>query len=193
MRYDSLRYALVNRWDDRHLHTFERLLGPSPGPRVLEVGCGRGHLTKALQNLGLDVTGIDANPQAAAVAVTDGVHTMHAEALEFPDASFDTVVSVHAIEHIPPIEGAFAEMARVVRPGGRILLIYPAEPVQGVWAVPTSVILYRNPFKARRVHCHWLWPSKVRRLAAGAGLEHLHSEFNLFSSPQFVTLLRRPA
>ncbi len=188
MKYDSKRYALVNRWDERHTKTVGRLLQPRPGEKILEVGAGRGHLTKRLIDLGVDAVGIDANPHASEMAVSDAVVTMRAERLDFADESFDKVVSVHAIEHVPEIEGALAEMARVLKPGGIVLLIYPAEPIQGIWAIPTAVILHGNPFKARQVHCHWLWPAKMRRLTGRAGLRETHSEFNLLSSPQFVSV-----
>ncbi len=190
--YHSRRYALVNRWDPRHLKTVQRLVNPQPGDRVLEVGCGRGHLTKRLRDLGVDAVGIDANPEAAMVAVSNGVSYMRAETLEFDGETFDIVVSVHAIEHIPPIELALVEMWRVLRPGGKALLIYPAEPIQGIFAVPTSVILHGTPFKARRIHCHKLWPAKLRRITEGVGFRHHHSEFNLLSSPQFATVLEKP-
>src|SRR3990172_8303533 len=134
--YDSRRYALVNRWDPRHMRTVRRVVAPKPGWRVLDVGCGRGHLTMRLQELGCDATGVDANPQAAAVAVTSGIETMRAERLGFPDGTFDLVVSVHAIEHIPPLEQTLAEMARGLKPGGRLLLIYPAEPIKGIFPLP---------------------------------------------------------
>ncbi len=191
MTYDSKRYVLLNRWDPRHLKTIVRLIDPQPGDRILEVGAGRGHLTKHLRDLGADAVGIDANPHAPDVAVTDAILVMRAEALEFEEGSFDKVVSVHAIEHVPDIEGALSEVARVLIPGGVALFIYPAEPVQGIWAVPTAVILYRNPFKAREVHCHWLWPAKVRRLAESVGLVEIHSEFNLLKSPQFVSVFSK--
>ncbi|MDH3250506.1 MAG: methyltransferase domain-containing protein [Acidimicrobiia bacterium] len=190
MSYDSKRYALVNRWDPRHLLTVDRLLGPKPGERVLEVGCGRGHLTKRLRDKGVEAVGIDANPQASEHAVTDGVITMDAAHLEFETDAFDKIVSVHAIEHIPPIESAFGEMARVLKPGGTALYIYPAEPVKGIWAIPTAVILHNNPLKATTVHCNWLWPRRVRAIAEPLGFDELHHEFNLLSSPQFVSLFR---
>ncbi len=190
MSYDSKRYALVNRWDPRHLETVERLLAPKQGERILEVGCGRGHLTKRLRALGANAVGIDANPHAADVAVTDGIETMDAASLTFADNSFDKIVSVHAIEHIPPIGEAFSEMSRVLKPGGVALYIYPAEPIKGIWAIPTAIILHGNPFKATTVHCHWLWPSRVRSIAEPNGLLELHNEFNLFSSPQFVSLFK---
>jgi ubiquinone/menaquinone biosynthesis C-methylase UbiE len=189
--YESKRYALVNRWDKRHETTVKRHLDPRPGERILEVGSGRGHLTKVLAGWGTEVVGIDANPHAAEEAVSERVRFMYAENLAFEDASFDKIVSVHAIEHIPDLEGAFDEMARVLKPGGRALFVYPAEPIQGIWAVPTAVILHRNPLMARQVHCQWLWPSKVQRLTGARGMRHIHSEFNLLSSPQFVTLVEK--
>lgn len=185
--YDSRRYALVNRWDPSHLEKVDRLLPLAPGSRVLEVGCGSGHLTKRLAERGVDIVGIDANPQAGDVAESDRVRTMRAEALEFDDDSFDALLSVHAIEHIPALEMAFIEMARVLRPGGRAFFIYPAEPIMGLFSIPTSVILYGTPFKARQVHCHKLWPRKLERMVGALGWTPTHREFNLLKSPQFVS------
>lgn len=189
--YDSKRYALVNRWDPSHLKRIDRLLPLSAGDRVLEVGCGRGHLTGRLADRGIDVIGIDANPRAAEVAGSDRIMTMRAESLEFDDATFDAVVSIHAIEHLPQLDAAVAEMARVLKPGGQALYIYPAEPVMGLYAVPTSIILYGTPFKAREVHCHKLWPAKLRRIMKPAGLLQTHSEFSLLKMPQFAATFAR--
>ena len=189
--YDSRRYALVNRWDPQHLKTVDRLLPLAGGERVLEVGCGSGHLTKRLAERGVDIVGIDANPNAGEVAGSELVLHMQAEHLQFDDKEFDAVISVHAIEHIPPLDAAIAEMARVLQPQGRALFIYPAEPIQGLFAIPTSVILYRTPFKARQVHCHKLWPSKLRRIVEPFGLTETHHEFNLWKSPQFVSVFTR--
>lgn len=185
--YDNRRYAMVNRWDPSHLAKVDRLLPLSERDRVLEVGAGAGHLTKRLAARGVDIVGVDANPNATEVAETDRVVTMRAEDLQFADASFDAIISVHAIEHIPELEGALAEMGRVLRPGGRVLFIYPAEPIMGLYAIPTSVILHGTPLRAREVHCQKLWPARVRRMVAGLGWIETHREFNLFKSPQFVS------
>lgn len=189
--YDSRRYALVNKWDPTHLKRIDRLLPLRPGQRVLEVGCGQGHLTARLAERGIDVVGIDANPKAPEVAGSDRVRHMRAEDLDFDDAEFDAIVSVHAIEHIPPLEKAASEMARVLKSGGQALFIYPAEPIQGLYAIPTSVILHGTPFKARQVHCHKLSPSKVRHLMEPYGLTETHHEFNLLKSPQFMSLFTK--
>lgn len=185
--YDNRRYALLNRFDASHLEKVDRLLDLQPGGRVLEVGCGAGHLTQVLADRGIDIIGVDPNPNAAELAGSERVQTMRGEALDFEDDSFDAIVSVHAIEHIPALEVALVEMARVLRPGGEALFIYPAEPIMGLYAIPTSLILHGTPFKARQVHCQKLWPSKVRRMVEALGWVETHREFNLFKSPQFVS------
>lgn len=190
MNYNSRRYALLNQWDPRHLRTVQRLLRPTPGSAVLEVGCGRGHLTKRLREAGVEAQGVDVNPHAADHAVTDAVSTMSAEALDFPSDRFDQVCSFHAIEHIPDPSAAIAEMARVVKPGGQVLLVYPAEPIRGLYSIPASIILYNNPFKSRTIHLHKFTPKRIEALAGAHRLAEVHSEFNLFSS-QFVSLLRK--
>ncbi len=191
MSYISRRYALLNRWDSSHLRTVNRLLAPAPGSRLLEVGCGRGHLTRRLQDQGVEAIGVDANPHAIETGVAWNLRTMPAEALDFPDDSFDLLCSIHTIEHIPAIERALAEMARVVRPGGKLLFIYPAEPIQGLYAIPTAIILYHTPWAAQRVHCHQLTPKRLQRLMAPFPLQHLLSEFHLLRSPQFVSLFQK--
>lgn len=189
--YDSDRYARINRWDSSHLKRVNRHVTIGPDTRVLEVGCGQGHLTKALASQGAAIVGIDANPRAPEVAGTDLVRCMSAESLDFPDESFDVVVSVHAIEHIPPLQEALAEMARVLVPGGKAVFVYPAEPIMGLYAIPTSIILHGTPFKARQVHCHKLWPAKVRRMFEPYGMTEVHSEFSLFKSPQFTSVFEK--
>ena len=116
---------------------------------------------------------------------------MSATNLDFEDGAFDAVVSFHAIEHIPPIEEVLREISRVVKPTGKVLLVYPAEPVRGLYAIPTSVILHRSPFKARQVHIHKLNPALVAELAAAAGLRQLKKKLRVWPSPEYASLFER--
>jgi ubiquinone/menaquinone biosynthesis C-methylase UbiE len=190
-RYDSRKYALINRWNPRNLEIIRDWVAPSPGDRILDVGCGKGHLVKALSELGIESVGIDLNPNAADVAVVPRVKTMSAINLDFDDESFDAVVSFHSIEHIPRIEDALEEMARVVKHGGKVLLVYPAEPIRGLYAIPTSIILHRSPFKARQVHIHKLNPQVVAKLGAAVGLREVNRKLRMWPSPEYASLFER--
>lgn len=102
------------------------------GSRVLDVGCGTGYTTEAvLKRLELgEVNGIDLTPQQLRKAarklkpeeVALNLSRGDAENLPFKDETFDAVVSVGALEYFPHPKRAVQEMARVVKPGGRVVV-----------------------------------------------------------------------
>ena len=97
--------------------------------RVLEVGTGPGFFAILLCELGYDVTAIDLTPamlkeakkNAGAMAGSIRFMEMNAEALKFEDASFDVVISRNLTWNLPHPDAAYAEWARVLRPGGLLL------------------------------------------------------------------------
>jgi ubiquinone/menaquinone biosynthesis C-methylase UbiE len=108
----------------------------APGMAVLDVGCGPGILTRAAQGRvgpGGAAHGLDAAPEMVELAEREAArrgvgarfHLGLAEALPFPDGTFDVVLSRLAIHHLPGDlkARAFAEMRRVLRPGGRCLIL----------------------------------------------------------------------
>ncbi len=140
---------------------------------------------------GVDIVGVDANSRAIDLAGSDLVRHMYAQKLDFDDETFDVILSVHAIEHIPTLEEALAEMTRVLKKGGTAVYVYPAEPIQGLYAIPTSIILHGTPFKAREVHCHRLWPARLRELFEPLGLAETATEFSLFKTPQYASVFEK--
>ena len=97
--------------------------------RVLEVGTGPGFFAILLCELGYDVTAIDLTPAMLEEAkknagdMADSIRfmEMNAEALDFEDASFDAVISRNLTWNLPHPDTAYAEWARVLRPGGLLL------------------------------------------------------------------------
>ena len=103
-----------------------RALARSPG-NALDVGCGEGRFCRMLKQHGVnDVTGIDPTPAligAARARDADGAYLQaQAERLPFGDASFDLVISYLTLIDIPDIQAAIPEMARVLKPGGALLI-----------------------------------------------------------------------
>ena len=192
--YDSEDYAMLNRplETERHLRRVVHLLAPAAGDRMLEVGCGRGWLTRRVQQLCPATYGIDVNPRSIDHGVAPQLRSMDAVSLRYDDAQFDKLYSFHAIEHIPDAAGALREMRRVVVPGGRILLVYPAEPIRGLYAMPGAWLGFGNPFLARQLHVHKFTPRSITKLAERSGLTHVVSAFDFLITPQFMTVLERP-
>jgi SAM-dependent methyltransferase len=97
----------------------------SPGASVLDVGCGPGHLTRRLAALGFDATGIDLDPAMIERATARaGGHYLAADAasLPFEDGAFDLAVSTLSMHHWADAQTGIAEIGRVVRPEGRVLI-----------------------------------------------------------------------
>ena len=193
VNYDSENYAMLNRpiETERHARRIMRYLRPHDDERLLEVGCGRGWLTQRMQERIPATYGVDVNPRSIIHGVTANLHVMDAVALEFDDEQFDHAYSFHAIEHIVDAATAIRELHRVVRPGGRILLVYPAEPIRGLYAMPGAWLGFGNPLLARRLHVHRFTPKRIARLAAECGLVHVTSALDLLITPQFITVLTK--
>jgi ubiquinone/menaquinone biosynthesis C-methylase UbiE len=192
--YDSENYAMLNRPIEtaRHARRIMRWVAPRREHRLLEVGCGRGWLTQRMQESCPDTHGVDVNPRSIAHGVARNLAVMDAVALQYDDEQFDHVYSFHAIEHIVDAAAALREMHRVLMPGGRALLVYPAEPIRGLYAMPGAWLGFGNPFLARRLHVHKFTPAKIRRLASRGGLTYVDSALDLLITPQFMTLLMKP-
>ncbi|MDB5771863.1 MAG: methylase involved in ubiquinone/menaquinone biosynthesis [Burkholderia sp.] len=109
---------------------FYTRLGVTPGTRMLDVACGAGQIAIPAARAGVRVTGVDIASnlieQAKSRAKAEGVEARFdegdAEMLPYPDASFDLVVSLIGAMFAPRPELVAAELVRVCRPGGRIVM-----------------------------------------------------------------------
>jgi ubiquinone/menaquinone biosynthesis C-methylase UbiE len=180
-----------------------KALGREPGhyARSLEIGAGTGYFTLNLMRAGLigRATCSDISPgmlealraNALELGLEVETRTADAERLPFADASFDLVFGHAVLHHIPNLERAFAEFARVLTPGG--VLLFAGEPSRhgdllaklpkrvGAIVAPA----WRRALRAgpaapdeqqpdstleRVVDVHSFSPGELARLASGAGL-----------------------
>lgn len=135
--------AAYARWARIYDRVFGLVSGPArrraiaalnalPDGRVLEVGVGTG-LALPLYRPGLRVVGIDLSPEMLAqararvaarrLAHVEALIEMDAEAMAFPDAAFDAAAAMFVASVVPNPRRMMAEIRRVVRPGGTILLV----------------------------------------------------------------------
>jgi arsenite methyltransferase len=170
-------------------------LGATPGERILDVGCGPGFYgAELLDEVGPDgkVVGLDSSPQMLAVAARRceghaNVEFLEAEATSLPveDAAFDAAVCVQVLEYVPDVSAALAELHRVLRPGGRVV----------VWDVDWATVSWHSadPSRMERVLGAWdehlVHPSLPRTLAPAmraAGFEPVEFDAHSFATADFA-------
>ena len=133
------RYELVNKLmtfglDARWRRRAVRDLRLAAASRVLDVAAGTGDFTRELAAQGhravatdLSFGMLDAARGVRARVQADAVH------LPFPDGAFDGITCGYALRNFTDLSATFVEMARVVRPGGRLSFLEVAEPRSGLW------------------------------------------------------------
>lgn len=98
-----------------------------PGGRLLEFGCGAGATLQCLGRWGWDAEGVDFDAAAVANAAAKGLNVHHGDIFSrgYPDASFDVVFSSHVLEHVTDPVATLRECRRILKPGGRCLVVTP--------------------------------------------------------------------
>ena len=112
---------------ERRLEMILRAAGERVKGRVLENGCGVGMYAQKLAALGGTVIGLEYDRERAKEARGRSAHVVNAagEAVPLPSGTFDLILSHEVIEHVQDDRAAVREMARLLNPGGRIVLFCP--------------------------------------------------------------------
>jgi SAM-dependent methyltransferase len=174
------------------------------GARLLDAACGSGRTLDELARYGR-VSGVDLSPDAVETARRrghDDVHVARVEELPFADGTFDAVTCLDVVEHTPDDRAALAELQRVTRPGGLLLVTVPA--YQALWSQHDEVNLHFHRYDssslraaARSARWHVVTDSHFNSLllapAAAVRLVQRHRRAHLDLTPPALNgLLERP-
>ena len=170
-------------------------LGARSGDRILDVGCGPGfYITELLEAVGREgaVAGADISADMLAVAAKRATghgnvefHEADATSLPVPDASFERAVCVQVLEYVRDVPAALAEMHRVLRPGGRML----------VWDVDWSTVswhaidrqLMRQVLAAWDKHLtHPCLPQTLAAQLRNAGFQDVRMDAHAFATTELI-------
>lgn len=115
------------------------IAGTTPG-RALDIGAAAGGNTRTLEEAGWKSTALEYDDSAVELARERGLDVVQGDArdLPFADGEFDLVVCYDVLEHIVEDDQVVAEIARVLRPGGRALIAVPADPA--LWSAHDDAV-----------------------------------------------------
>ena len=176
--YDRMNHVMTAGLDARWRERAAELAQAKPGRRVLDVACGTGDLALACRARGAEVTGLDFSGEMLARARQKAPEVEWVEgsalALPFPDDAFDAATVGFGARNFADLDRGLAEMARVVRPGGRVVVLEITTPQRpplstffGLWfdrIVPALGRLAGDP------EAYSYLPSSVKRFPGPAAL-----------------------
>jgi SAM-dependent methyltransferase len=170
-RLGTLGGQLMRLLNRAQQHEIAQLLDPLTGADVLEIGHGPGVLLGMLTRSARHVTGVDPSREMRALAIRAHANAIAAGRLDvragdagatgLPDAAVDVVVGVNNVAIWPDLDAGVAELHRVLRPGGRLVLSWhggerPSRPTRGLVLPEERLQRIEDALRARFPEVHRL-------------------------------------
>jgi methionine biosynthesis protein MetW len=154
-----VKYVHLNRLDN-----IVKFMPKQSGLKVLDAGCGEGHLLKKLYNKNKDNSyhGIDLTQEALdmATARCPDMSFIRADLskIDFDDDTFDFIACTETLEHVDDYQDVLAEFKRVLKPGGVLVITFPNEVL---WTI-SRFLLGRRPIRVVD-HINFFTPGKISK------------------------------
>jgi 2-polyprenyl-6-hydroxyphenyl methylase/3-demethylubiquinone-9 3-methyltransferase len=179
------RLAFIRQEVVRHFARPSGGLRPFAGLSVLDIGCGGGLVSEPVARLGATVTGIDPAAENIAAAATHAAgqgmaidyRSCRVEDLVAEKLTFDCVLCLEVVEHVPDVAAFLTECAKLVRPGGLMILstINRTVKAYALAIVGAEYILRWLPVGTHQWE-RFVTPDELTRHASAAGLTISHRE-----------------
>ena len=136
----------------------------------LDVGCSVGSFLQAAADRGWDAWGVDISQYAVAACQQHGLQAKIGDMqhLDFPDQAFDVINLRHVLEHDWDLYACLAEIRRVLKPGGQLVLEVPHVDFRRVRTHPERYLKFWEP-----CHCYWFSDKSVRNILLRAGFREV--------------------
>lgn len=154
--------------------------------KILDFGCGSGLFVEELAQAGFDSYGIDISSEAIKFGQLRGIKNLSvidSHKIDFPNNTFDAVLTLDVLEHLEDTEWALAEMERVLKPGGVVVVMVPA--YMFLWGVQDEVAHHYRRYTWK------LLSSEIRRATSLSIIRHSYFNTILFTPIALVRLLSR--
>jgi ubiquinone/menaquinone biosynthesis C-methylase UbiE len=152
-----------------------RLLGDIRGKTVIDLGCGGGQNAVALAKMGAKVTGVDFSQEQ--IRLAENLACEHSAVIDFitgevsdlsllPESTFDLAISACAIAYVPDIDSTFAEVFRVLKPGGKFILS-DMNPLQYIIDEIDGGVEFNHKYPYEPLLLKWRWEFDELNVAPG--------------------------
>ncbi len=189
-RFNPIRLRFIRDIAAEHFGRDTRELPPFQGLSLLDLGCGGGLLSEPLSRLGFDVLGVDAAERNVEIASAHAARAVApvsyrcatAEMLREEGLTFDVVLAMEIIEHVPDIPGFVIECARLVRPDGLLFIATINRTLKSL-ALAKLAAEYVLRWLPPGTHDwnRFIPPDRLRGLLKDAGLNILRLQGMVFS------------
>jgi ubiquinone/menaquinone biosynthesis C-methylase UbiE len=174
--YQRQQYAVggVGRiyWDFRDRMIFEYIRVEDE--TLLDAGCGEGITLEKMLSLFPDrqITGIDLDDENIAICEKHNLPVVKADLNQIPweDNYFDCITLIEVIEHLPQPENLFKEIARILKPGGRLIVLFPND---FAFKIARLLTFYWREAFADAGHQRQFHPKNIIKMAKANGLHRV--------------------